>query len=439
MGTLSDLIQAARTQAEAGPLWEQVLEQAPDHAEALLFLGDQARRGGRAAEAGDLLQRCVIAAPRLVPARCALANLLLYQGHESEAAPHLAVAAEMAPDQAYVWRDIGLWRRVTGDAAGALAAFEQCLTLDPIDPAALLGRALCLLRLGRWEAGFAAYHHRWSVASRPPRHQNIPIWRGQPLAGRRLLVWDEQGAGDSLMCARLTTSLIAAGADVTLELPPSLIPLFGDDRLGRILARDDNPGHMDFQVALLDLPGLLGLTPATIPWSGPYIAAATVPTWAERMPRRPGKPRIGISWAGNPAHPGDRWRSPGLATMLPLLDRTNVDWYALQVASGRNALATTPLPPHVQDLGAAITSWVDTASILDQLDLLITPDSALAHLGGAMGRPVWTLIATDTDWRWQETGNRTGWYPSMRLFRQQKCGDWTGVINRIRAALPAPP
>ncbi|MQP67535.1 tetratricopeptide repeat protein [Niveispirillum sp. SYP-B3756] len=442
---VKDLIAAAgRAEARGdGPgalaLWEQVLTLDPDHAIALLALGDAARRAGDKGRAESLLRRALAASPALVPACCALANLLLHDGREVEAGTLLAKAAEMAPDTAYVWRDLGLFHRVTGDAEAALAAFERGLALAPDDKPSALGRALCLLRLGRWGEGFAAYHHRWSVSARPPRHLHIPSWQGEELAGKHILVWDEQGAGDTIMCARLIRQLEALGARVTFELPPALLPLFLDGRFGRPLARGKPLSAVDFQVALLDLPGRLGLLPESIPWDGAYLAAdpAMAALWAARLPKRPGRLRIGFSWAGNPAHPGDRWRSPGLAAFAPLLQQQAVDWYALQVASGREELSAQPLPPHVTDLGGAVSTWMDSAAILSHLDLLITPDSGLAHLAGAMGRPVWTLIATDTDWRWLAGEGKTGWYPTMRLFRQARCGGWAGLLNRLFHALPA--
>ncbi|MBJ7418269.1 MAG: tetratricopeptide repeat protein [Niveispirillum sp.] len=445
MVSVADLVQAAEKATDQGDgaaaltLWRQVLDADPDHVVALTILGDAARRADRVEQAEALLLRAVAVAPRLVPARCALANLLLHTGREADAGAHLAVAQEQGAHQPYVWYDTGLWRRVTGDAAGALAAFERCLSITPEDPSAKLSRALALLRLGRWDEGFRDYHHRWSVSARPPRHRGIAPWRGEDIKGRRLLVWDEQGAGDTIMCARLVRPLIDAGAEVVMEVPAALTPLFADGRHGIIVARDHALPPVDMQVPLLDLPGILGLTPTTIPWDGPYISidAALSARWADAMPRRQGRMRIGFSWAGNPAHPGDFWRSPGLSALLPLLSRANADWYALQVASGREQMATTPLPGQVTDLGARITGWADTAAILPHLDLLITPDSALAHLAGAMGRPVWTLIATDTDWRWLDQGTKTGWYPSMRLFRQQRCGDWAGLLSRVGLALPA--
>lgn len=445
MVSVTDLVRAAELAegrgdgAAALAAWRQVLNADPDHVVALLTLGDAARRAGDPGKAERLLSRAVEIAPRLVPARCALANLLLHKGREADAGTHLVVAQEQGARHGYVWRDTGLWRRVTGDAAGALAAFDRCLSITPDDPSAKLGRALALLRLGRWDEGFREYHHRWSVSARPRRHRDIPPWHGEDIRGRRLLVWDEQGAGDTIMCARLVRPLMEAGAELVLEVPAALTPLFADGRHGTVLARDGVVPPVDFQVPLLDLPGILGLTPTTIPWDGPYICmdAALSARWAEMLPRRPGRMRIGFSWAGNPAHPGDLWRSPGLSSLLPLLSRTGADWYALQVASGREQMAATPLPATVTDLGGRIKGWADTAAILPHLDLLITPDSALAHLAGAMGRPVWTLIATDTDWRWLDQGTKTGWYPSMRLFRQQSCGDWSGLISRVGVALPA--
>ncbi|OYQ32767.1 hypothetical protein CHU95_18625 [Niveispirillum lacus] len=442
VGDMARAAQAAMRGGQEGTalrLWQQILSVDPDHAVALLALGDAARRTGQIQAARDLLTRAVASAPDLVSARCALANLLLHQGELAAASAHLAVAAERGPAIAYVWRDIGLLRRVAGDPAGALLAFDRCLELAPGDSAASLGRSLALLRLGRWREGFELYHHRWSVSARPPRHQMIEAWRGQAPAGKTILVWDEQGAGDTIMCARLVRPLLAAGAQVILEVPGALVPLFADGRHGQVVERGAALPPVDYAVPLLDLPGLLKVDPGAIPWSGPYIIADPGRTtdWGRRLPRRGNRPRIGFSWAGNPAHPGDAWRTPGLVALQPLLTHMGADWYAMQVVSGRDALGDHPLPDTVTDLGAEIGGWADTAAILPHLDLLITPDSALAHLAGAMGRPVWTLIATDTDWRWLEGSAKTGWYPSMRLFRQRKCGDWAGLVTRVAAALPA--
>lgn len=442
---VSDLARAAQAASARGErgtalaLWQQVLSADPAHPVALLTLGEAARQAGQADIARDLLSRAVASGPGLVPARCALANLLLHLGEADAAAAHLAVAAELGPAIAYVWRDIGLLRRVTGDPAGALAAFERCLELAPDDSAASLGQSLALLRLGRWREGFALYHHRWSVSVRPPRHQQISPWRGEDPAGKRILVWDEQGAGDTIMCMRLVRTLMGAGAEIVLEVPAALAPLFADGRHGSVVERGADLPPVDLAVPLLDLPGLLGLQPDSIPWPGPYITPDPLlaAAWGQRLARRGNRPRIGFSWAGNPAHPGDVWRTPGLAALRPLLDRAGADWYGLQVDSGREQLHDFPLPASVTDLGALIGGWADTAAILSHLDLLITPDSALAHLAGAMGRPVWTLIATDTDWRWLEGSAKTGWYPAMRLFRQKHCGDWQGVVARVAAALPA--
>jgi len=425
---------------EAESQYRRLLAGRPDDAVALTNLGDLLRQTGRVAEARRLLARAVTLAPDNAPARCALANLLLHQGDLPGAERLLAEALRLAPDRAYVHRDIGLLRRVQGRPAEAVAALSRALALDPADQASRLGLAICLLRLGRWAEGFGHYAARWSFAGHAPRHRDLPAWTGGDPAGRRLLVWDEQGAGDTLMTARLVAGLVTAGAEVVFELAPALHALFADQdtRFGRVVARGwtaDTPGWQ--QVPLMDLPGLLGIAPTGIPWPGPYLAAdpARLERWFARIgPAAPGL-RVGVCWAGNPAHPGDRWRSPRLALLDPLFDLPGIRWFGLQVAEGRADLDGRTPPPGFTDLGADIADWADTAAILCHLDLLICPDTGLAHLAGALGRPCWMLVSTDTDWRWQETGETTPWYPSLRLFRQTAPGDWAGVVARVAAAL----
>jgi hypothetical protein len=453
--------------AALAPL-RQAVANHPHDPLSLLALGDALRRCGEA-EAEDVLRQAIAVAPGFTAAHCALANVLLHRGAMALAAQHLAAAArfapEMSPAMADVWLHIGLLRRIEGYPAAALEAFEKALALTTDNKAAQLGRCLCLLRLGRWREGFSAYESRWQGVPQAAAHADIPRWRGEPLAGRRLLVWHEQGTGDSVMVARLLLDLHRQGALLSVEAPSALIPLLmgmpwdedAEEKQVRFLVQGQAPGPQDFQAPIMDLPGLLGLTPDGIPWRGPYIAAdaARIVAWRTRLavPQQvekaeaeqvsPHKPRlrIGLSWAGNPAHPGDRWRSPGLAPFLALLGSEperrwpDVQWVALQAASGRQILVDQALPNGTIDAGGMVQGWDDTMAIVAELDLVIVPDSAIAHIAGAMGRPTWMLLSADTDWRWGEDAPVTPWYPSMRLFRQPRINDWESVFTEVGAAL----
>ena len=207
-----------------------------------------------------------------------------------------------------------------------------------------------------------------------------------------------------------------------------------------VVGRSAPPPPHDAHAALLSLPHRFGTTLATVPAEVPYLHAEPerVEFWRQRLGPRPagGRLRVGLVWAGNPAFKDDRRRSPGLDALLPLLGVEGVAFVALQKGAGRQDLERCgPLPPSFTDLGAEIADFADTAAIMANLDLVISSCTAPAHLAGALGRPVWTVLPFSPDWRWLERGDTTPWYPTMRLFRQAASGDWASVIADVRAAL----
>jgi glycosyl transferase family 9 (putative heptosyltransferase) len=288
---------------------------------------------------------------------------------------------------------------------------------------------LLLLLLGRFEEGWRKYEWRRRASTRGVRPLDGEYWDGGPLAGRAILLVAEQGAGDTLQMLRYVPRIVAQGASVKLMLPRSLQRLEGDALAAASLhAQDEAPPPYDCWAQLMSLPGLLGATEANIPAPIPYLRA---PATARRGFAGEGR-AVGLAWAGNPEHENDHNRSIPFARLAPLLALDDARWFSLQVGPRATDIAgasgITDLAPLLQDFG-------DTAAAIDALDLVITVDTSVAHLAGALGKPVWLLLPHVPDWRWLLDRADTPWYPTMRLFRQARRGDWDEVIGRVAAEL----
>ena len=425
-------IRAAKAGAPAAPAAPaSVAPTGPEAVAELINQGDSLRRAGRPSEAEQLLRQVLRMAPMALPALLSLAASLTDLGKAEEALELVRRAASLRPDSPQAQRDLGNMLRLHGETDGALAAFRAALALAPEDPDARLGESLCLLKLGRYREGFQSYGARWTAAKHPPRHGGLPPWQGEP--GRRVLVWHEQGHGDTLQCLRFLPQVAALSTGVVAEVPASMLELARRSPVAvsgvSFVAIGSETGPVDAQVPFMELTGLLGVEPATAPWTGPYLASPP-------SNRPPGdRPRVGLVWRGNPDFPDDPWRSPGLSAMAPLLEVPGIDWVGLQAGKGRDELRGVPLPAGFQDAGAMAANWSDTAAVMAGLDLVVTSCTAPAHLAGALGVPVWVLLSTCSDWRWHQAGETSPWYPTVRLFRQERLGRWEAPVRAVVEAL----
>jgi hypothetical protein len=261
-----------------------------------------------------------------------------------------------------------------------------------------------------------------------------PAWRGEPLAGRRLLVWAEQGLGDTLQFVRYARHLADLSAEIVVEVQPEL------ERVVRqslpdieVIARGGPPPRFDVHAPLMSLPHRLGTHLDTIPADVPYLKAdeARMARWADRLGPRDAGRRIGVVWAGNVQSSNLRRRSLDPGLLGALADVPGVEWFSLQKGS-----AARP-PVDMTDWTAELLDFADTAALLTQLDLVITVDTAVAHLAGALGRPVWIMLLNAPDWRWLLRRADSPWYPTARLFRQHQPGDWNSVVQTIAQELQA--
>lgn len=440
--------QAAGYAAAAARLFREALFLHPTLAEAWANLALLAEAGSDWREAEACHRRAVTYAPELHQQWLNLGAFLLDRGRPEEGRQACEQAAALAPDAPEVWLNLGVAHLCGGSPDAAERCLRLALALRPDYAAARFNLAYLLLGQGRWQEGWACYESRpWlrGLAA----HFAQPRWQGEPLAGRHVLVVAEGGLGDAIHFVRFASRLKAAGAGrVSLLCHPPLLRLFqGLPNVDAVASLGEAQGRTEGQlwVPLMSLPGLLDCRPDQAPSPFPYLSADPVAgdRWQARLPQA-GR-RVGLAWQGNPAFENDSQRSlADLAVLAPLGGIPGLTWVGVQKGPG----ADRPAPPALAltNVGPWLEDMAETAALLCQLDLLITVDTAVAHLAGALGLPCWLLLPHyRVDWRWgggSGDGNGGGqetsfWYPSLRLFRQATPGDWPEVVARLAPALAA--
>jgi tetratricopeptide (TPR) repeat protein len=382
------------------------------------------------------LKRAARVAPDSVAVFANLGNYLRQLGRFEEASMALNRALELAPLSAHVLYRFGLLLDEMGDGERAIAYFDRAIAQQSDNLEMRWTRALGLLRLGDFARGFAEYEVRFQRKQTALGYFTMPLWQGESLAGRTILVHTEQGFGDTLQCIRFMPMLAAQGARVLFSCPPEMMRLMaGFPGIAENLVHGaPMPGVVDFHVPILSLPHRLGITLATIPAAVPYL----VPPAGLRPPvprASDTKLAVGIAWAGNPKHPNDANRSMPLEQFFALSDLEGVALYSLQKGARAADLAALGFDAFVRDLGPGIADFADLAAAMMALDLVVSIDSAPVHLAGALGRRAFVMLPAKPDWRWLRGRDDSPWYPTLRLFRQSTPGDWAGVMERVRAAV----
>ena len=330
----------------------------------------------------------------------------------------------------------------------ALKAHETAVQRDPTHPGATYNLALTRLRLGDWQHGWKDYEARWRFREvhRTARTFTQPRWHGEALQGRRVLLHAEQGLGDTIQFSRYASLVVARGGTAILQvqepverLMNSLPPVCaGFVRIARLGVQPSELGlHYDLECPLMSLPAVFNTTTDTVPSTGAYLAAdrELIATKRSQFPSALPGFRIGIAWAGNPHYKADSQRSIHLTTLLPLLRLPGFNWISLQKGLAANQLHCLPDGVLVQDGSSCDRDLAETAALLATIDLVITTDTSIAHLAGAMAKPVWILLPHLADWRWMQDRHSTPWYPTARLFRQQVPGDWPELLDRVAVEL----
>lgn len=336
------------------------------------------------------------------------------------------------PDHARLLANMGMVCRDSGDLAAAEKYSRRACLLQPEDAAIHFNLALTLMRAGRLQEGFYEYEWRWQIPEFQEQHRQFPqpVWRGEALEGRRILIYGEQGAGDAIQFVRFAPMVRKAGGEVIIEVLPHLERLMTwmEDGL-RIVNAQTNDVQFDVQCPLMTLAERFGIGLDSIPAPARFLIPADVQAgWTNRV----GTERMGIGlvWAGNPKHPNDRDRSLPADSFLPLTRLSGTQCWSLQAG-----VAARDTPAGVVNLAGELTDFGETAAAICALDLTITVDTAVAHLAGSLGKPVWLLAAYTADWRWLLDREDTPWYPSMRIFQQKRPGEWSEVMERVAGEL----
>jgi Flp pilus assembly protein TadD len=465
--------------AEAEPFYRRAIAFDPDFEEAWINLGLVVLAQGRSDEALACQREALRLDPESADAHNNLGMIHYAHGHIVEAENCFRAALRLRSDHANATLNLGSTRQVLNHVEEAEGLFRRALALG-VDPAraksnlslALLEQvrpeeaesccrealalrpdytearanlALALLMMGRLEEGWREYESRWEIEAMgaPAPKLSQPRWTGQELNGETVLLYAEQGFGDTLQFCRYAPMVAAAGGRVVLVVPKQLRRVMTTlGGVSEVLCEEDDVlPRFDYHCPLLSLPFAFCTTMATIPWSVSYLRA-NPSRWADFLDGLDGL-KVGLVWAGKSrtdqphAAALDKRRSMSLTEMAPLFSVLGCSFVSLQLGQPALQIGSLPEAAALHDVSDRIGDWADTADLVAGLDLIISVDSAVAHLAGALGKPVWMLNRFDSCWRWFLYREDTPWYPSMRQFRQTRRGDWAGVIARVCHALRA--
>ncbi|MGB7098829.1 MAG: tetratricopeptide repeat protein [Xanthobacteraceae bacterium] len=437
--SLGLIFHALRDFPRALASYDEGLRVAPDDAELLNRRGVVLLELGRAREALESFDRVLPHTPNRLDVLGNRGNALLKLNRVTDALAAYDRALECAPRnvQLLTNRAAALRRLDRPDEAARTAS--RALLIKPDFAQARFVESVARLTLGDFAAGWRGYESRWQVGWLASQRRSFaaPLWLGkESLDGETILLHAEQGLGDTIQFARYATLLASRGANVILEVQRPLVRLLSPlQGVAAVIAREEALPHYDFHCPLLSLPLACGTTLETIPADHAYIAPAdaAVSFWRTRLPQR--RLRVGLVWSGERSHDNDLNRSMRLATLEPLLDLPDVAFVSLQHEVREDDLPFLQSRSDVCEIGRQFKDFADTAAAIALLDAVIAVDTAVAHLAGAMGKPLFLLLPFAADFRWLRERADSPWYPSARLFRQPQFGDWHGVVKVLRQEL----
>ena len=425
---------------EALPCFDAVLARSPGHRDALLNRGVARAALGHHDQALTDFDAILARAPKDVEALYNRGTALIELGRYADALLALDHALGSSPQHLRAWNNRGRALQALNRHEEAIASFDKALAADRTYGDAHFNAAMSLLTCGNLQRGFSEYEWRWKRTGMTDARRGYSgrLWLGEfPIDRRTILLSAEQGLGDTIQFVRYAPLLARMGAQVVLEVQAELKELLSAvDGVSSCHARGETLPAYDLYCPLGSLPLALKTEPATIPSADRYIGADEVhiAKWRPRLEAL-GRPRIALAWSGNPQHVNDRNRSIPLSRLAPLWSSGAKHFVGVQRELREGDAELLAGEPRVTQLGTELDDFADTAAVLALVDLVITVDTSVAHLAGAMGRPVYVLVPFSPDWRWTLAGESSRWYPTARLFRQPSVGDWDSVIERLRGEL----
>ncbi len=450
--TLGLVFEASGKLEEAIDAYRQAVQLKPDYAEAYHNMGIALQSQGRFRLAVQKCRQAVSLKPDYAEAYNTMAFALQMQGQHNEAIENYRRAVALKPDYAEPYNHLGVVLNAQGRYAEAIESYRQAIQVDHDYAEAHWNHALALLLSGRLTEGWKEYEWRRNpnleMLTYPHLYQ-MPRWDGSTFVGNRLFVHYEQGLGDTLQFVRYLPMVKARGGTVIFEVRKPLLGILrgfpGVDELVEASFRESPAVKFDFHASLMDMPGIFGTTLETIPAEVPYLHAdsARVRYWRDRIAEGPpnakqrvwGSPgadfKVGIAWSGSSLYERNHVRSCGLRDFAPMAGIDGVKLYGLQKGRPADQMAELAGEIPVVNLGEQFDDFTDTAAAIENLDLIISTDTSVPHLAAAMGKPVWLLLCCAPEWRWLLDRDDSPWYPTMRIFRQRKRGQWGPVFQRV--------
>jgi tetratricopeptide (TPR) repeat protein len=434
-GHIGAIFLAKENFSDAIASYQAAVEAQPQSAHLYCNLAIALTRGGDEDAALTAAQRAIDLKPDLPEAHNALGTLWKNRRRPADALAEFVKAARLNPNFAEAINNIGSILEQLNRLDEAEKHFQRAVELNPASPTLHENFACNLLLRGDFVRGWQHYEWRRAAPGNPSnRNLGRPQWDGSPLAGQTILLYAEQGVGDTIQFSRYIPLVRDRGGKVIVECQSSIASLIKQiDGAEETIEQGQPLPQFDCSAPLLSLPLIFGTTLYNVPHNVPYIIPdpARLQIWAEKIPPSPKTLRVGLTWAGNPRYRNDRIRScpPGL--LEPLAQIPNVKFFSLQ----KERSANPPESLHLIDLTADLTDFTETAAMISQLDLVITVDTAIAHLAGALAKPTWLMLPQVPDWRWLTDRADSPWYPTLKLFRQTTAGDWADVIGRVAIAL----
>ncbi len=425
---------------DAAAAYRRAIRIQPDYIEAINDLGNILETLGRSDEAIAAFRQAILAAPGDADLHNNLGIALREKGRIEEAVGSYSRAIALDPRHAEAHHNLGNALGQLGRLDDAQAACSRALEINPQDAQAKFLSGTLHLLAGEFSLGWPRYEERWDIpeATSPRRDFAQPMWDGSALEGRRVLIHEEQGFGDAIQFIRYAPLVAEFGGQVILECSGSLAEVFSTVKgVGQIVVAGEPLPHFDLHIPMMSLPLTFGTTVESIPQNVPYISddAARCEFWRAWLAENDAALKVGIVWGGRTDTTQRSLRSVRLRDWLPIFRVPDVDFVSLQVGRGIEQIKQLPGRQPVRDASGHIEDFADTAALVSQLDLVIAVDTAVAHLAGALGKPVWVLLPFAPDWRWMLGREDSPWYPSMRLFRQQRALEWEPVISRVRKEL----
>jgi tetratricopeptide (TPR) repeat protein len=443
LNNLGSALQELGKPEEAIRCFKEAIRIRPDYGRAYSNLGNAYRELGQLDEAVAYCEKALEFDPDSAEAQNTLGAALFHQGKVQEAVQRFEPAIQLKPGFANAYHNLGAAIMEQGKPEEALDRFRQAVRHQPDYATAHMSLGMVYLTLGKFEEGWPEYEWRWKTKDFAMRPLKQPRWEGGPLDGKTILLYAEQGLGDTLHFVRYVRLVKERGAKVILECQAALMRLLArTPGIDQFVAAGAELPPFDVHAPLLSLPLLFSTAEATIPADVPYVFPdpGLEQRWRAELKAIVGF-KIGVNWQGNPEHKKDRYRSFPLERLGPIARMPGVKLISLQKGPGADQLRTAGVTLGVLDLGTRLDEkagpFMDTAALMKSLDLVITSDTATAHLAGALGVPVWVALPFAPDWRWLLQRSDSPWYPTMRLLRQSRQGDWEGVFEAMAEALRA--